>query len=76
MAQDKNIHKYANKVVIGADYAYSHGLKDIDGRQIYSIRQLKAAANFLPASLRWVGNWIPGFIFIPQFVFDIFYSKY
>ncbi|CAF0932447.1 unnamed protein product [Brachionus calyciflorus] len=76
MAQDKNISKYASKVVIGADYGRAHGLKDIDGQEIMSFRQLKAAAHYLPPSLKWIGNLIPGFLTVPQFIFDILYSKY
>ena len=34
LAQDPNLLSYTGKVVIAADYALSHDIKDIDGRVI------------------------------------------
>ena len=34
LAQDPNLMSYTGKVVIAADYALSHDIKDIDGRVI------------------------------------------
>lgn len=77
LAQDENLSKYTSKVVIAADYARAHGIKDVDGRQITSFKQLKSGLLMsLPDNLKWIANLVPGFISIPQFVFDILYSKY
>ncbi|RNA30988.1 dehydrogenase reductase SDR family member 1-like [Brachionus plicatilis] len=68
LAQDKNLSKYTSKVVIAADYARAHGIKDVDGRQITSFKQLKSGLLMsLPDNLKWIANLVPGFISIPQF---------
>ena len=36
LAQDPNLLSFTGKVVIAADYALSHDIKDIDGRVIPS----------------------------------------
>jgi dehydrogenase/reductase SDR family protein 1 len=78
LAQDPNIMKYTSKVLIGAEYAQSHDIKDIDGRSINSFRQLKfIASNYvLPTQLSFLNSFIPGFLKIPQFLLDIVNSKY
>lgn len=77
LAQDKHLPKYSSKVVIAADYARAHGIKDIDGRQILSFKQFKSGLLMvLPDNFKWIAKFVPGFITIPQFVFDILYSKY
>lgn len=77
MAQDANIMKRAGKVVIGAEYAQQHGIRDIDNRVILSFRQVKAiCAYFLPEKFRFVAKFVPGFLKIPQFLLDIMNSKF
>lgn len=77
LATNPNMIKYTSKVVIGADYAYQFGIKDIDGRTIGSLRQIKyLMQNYLPNSVKFVANFVPGFVKIPQFVIDIFTSKF
>lgn len=78
LAQDKNLKRYTSKVVIGADYAQAHGIKDIDNREILSIRQFKTLlrAYVLPENMKFLADWVPGFLKIPQFVLDIVNSKF
>lgn len=77
MAQDANLMRYSSRVVIGADYAQLHNIRDIDNRVILSIRQLKAVCEFfLPEQLKFVSNFVPGFVKIPQFVLDVLNSKF
>ena len=44
LAQDSNLIEYSSKVVIGAEYAQTKNIHDIDGRVIYSITQMKSMA--------------------------------
>ena len=77
MAQDPNIRKLAGRVIIGADYAHQHNIRDIDNRVILSIRQVKAICDyFLPDSLKFVSQYIPGFLRIPQWMIDLVNSKF
>lgn len=77
LALDPIISNYAAKVVVGADYANAHGIRDIDGREILSFRQVKAMIGyFLPEWLRFLENFVPGFLRIPQWILDIKYSKF
>jgi len=77
LAQDPNIMKYTGKVVISADYAQSHGLRDIDNRVIYSYRQVKfMAGKMLPDKFKFIANFIPSFVKVPQFVLSLFSSKF
>jgi hypothetical protein len=78
LAQDPNIMKYTSKVIIGAEYAQAHGIKDIDGRIIYSARQLKSiAANYLlPNQFQFITWFIPSFLKIPTFFIDVLNSKF
>lgn len=77
MAQDQNLMRHAARVVIGADYAQQHGIRDIDNRVILSIRQVKAMCEFfLPEQLKFIANFVPGFVKIPQWLLDIVNSKF
>jgi hypothetical protein len=78
MAQDSKIIKQTARVVIGAEYGQSHGIRDIDNRVIYSHRQVKALLSMfvLPDNLKFITNFIPSFVKIPQFVIDIATSKF
>ena len=78
MASDPNISKYSSKVVISAEYANAHGIRDVDNRVIHSIREVgPILENFiLPPPLKFIGRIIPGFVKIPQFVLDIINSKF
>jgi dehydrogenase/reductase SDR family protein 1 len=77
LASNPKLMKYTSKVVISGDYAYQHGIRDIDGRSIGSFRQIKfLVESVLPNNFKFVANLIPGFVKIPQFVIDIFTSKF
>lgn len=77
MAQDPYIMSYTSRVVLGAEYAQAHGIRDIDNRVILSIRQVKAICEyFLPPKLTFIAKFVPGFVKIPQWVLDIANSKF
>ena len=77
LAQDPNIIKYSSKTVISAEYAQAKNIRDVDGRVIYSIKQLKSIAQtFLPEKLKFIAYFIPAFVKIPQFLIDITFSKF
>lgn len=77
LAQDKNIMNLTGKVIIGAEYAQSHNIHDIDNRMILSYRQVKfLASKYLPDNFKFIANFIPTFVKIPQFVLDIVNSKF
>lgn len=69
--------KYSSKIVIAAEYAANHSIRDIDGRQINSHRQINSAMKLvLPKSLHWTANLVPNFVKLPQFAFDLMGSKF
>ena len=72
MAQDKNIMKYTSSVVIGAEYAQAHGIRDIDDREILSFRQLNYILGYyvLPDNLKFIANWLPNFLKSPLFLIE------
>lgn len=77
LATDPQIMKYTSKVVISAEYAYSHGIKDIDDRVIPSMRDIKPiVAMILPKQLGFIANLVPGFLRVPRFLIDIYESKF
>lgn len=77
LAVDPNLMKYTSKVVIAAEYAAQHSIKDIDGRQIASHRQINSAMKLvLPKPLHWTANLVPDFVKLPQFAFDLMGSKF
>jgi hypothetical protein len=77
MMQDRNIMKYTSKIVIGADYARSHGIVDIDGRSIPSHREFKTIGPFiLPKSLRFLAKYAPSFVRVPNSLLAMANSKY
>lgn len=68
---------YSSKVVIAAEYAQSHGIKDIDNRVIASHRQINSAMKLvLPKQLHFAANCVPNFVKLPQFAFDLMASKF
>lgn len=78
LAADPNLSYYNSKVVIAADYAQSHGITDIDGRVIPSVRQINTLFKdfILPDKLKFIANFIPNFVKIPYFVLAISSSKF
>jgi hypothetical protein len=68
---------YSGKVVFTAEYAQAHGIRDIDGSVVFSFRQAKfMVEKFFPDSLRWLANWVPGFIKVPTFLLNMASSKF
>ena len=77
LACDPNIMKYNSKVVIAAEYAQCHNIKDIDNRTIPSHRQINSAMKLiLPKQLHFVTKVVPDFVKLPQFCFDLMGSKF
>ena len=74
--QDPKLMKYSGKIVTAADYALKHNIRDIDGRVIPSHREFKTLGPMLPKSLRFLNNYVPGSVKVPQIVLDIASSKY
>ena len=65
------------RVIISAEYAQNHGIRDIDNRIIYSFRQVKfLTQKYLPENFRFLSNFVPAFVKIPQFLIDIMNSKF
>ena len=77
LASDPQIMKYTSKVVVSAEYAYSHGIKDIDNRVIPGLRDVKTIlAMVLPKKLGFLAEFVPQCIRIPRFLIDISESKF
>lgn len=77
LANDPKLHSYTSKVVIAAEYAQRHKVTDIDDRTIPSHRQINSAMKLvLPKSLHFVTNFIPNFVKVPQFAFDLMSNKF
>lgn len=77
LAQDPAVMSYSGKVVFTAEYAQAHGIRDIDGSVVFSFRQAKfMVEKFFPDSLRWLANWVPGFIKVPTFLLNMASSKF
>lgn len=77
MAADPKIMKYTSKVVIAAEYAAAHKIKDIDNRTIPSHRQINSAMKLvLPGPLKFTANFVPDFVKLPQFAFDLMGGKF
>lgn len=78
MAQDPQMKNYTARVILAAEYANRHGIKDIDNRVIYSFRELRYLLDVyaLPTSLNFIAHYVPGFVRVPQFVIDIATSKF
>jgi len=71
LANDPKLMSYNSKVVMVADYANCHGIRDIDNRQIDSVRQLAFVAKLmLPERLQMLSNFIPGFVKVPNFMLN------
>ena len=68
---------YTSKVIVAAEYAQAKGIKDIDGRVVPSHRQINNAIKLIfPKPLHFVSNFIPNFVKVPQFAFDLMSSKF
>jgi len=77
LAQDANVMQYTSKVLIGAEYALNNGIRDIDDRVILSMRSIKyLAGRLLPNGLKFIANFIPASLRIPQYIIDISKSKF
>ena len=77
LAQESNVMKYSSRVVISEDYGNSRGIKDIDGREIDSFRQLNVILkHILPPSLGFIAKLVPRFIKVPKFVITLLSSKF
>ena len=77
LASNPDVMKYTARVVLAAEYAQAHGIRDIDNHIIPSFRQVNfLCEHFLPKSISFVGNLIPNFVKIPQFLLDIVNSKF
>jgi len=69
LATDPKLLSYSSKAVMVADYANCHGIRDIDNRQIASVRQLAFLAQLvLPDRLQYITRFIPGFVKVPNFM--------
>jgi len=77
LAQDPKLMSYNSQTVLVADYAQCHGIRDVDNRQIASVRQLWFLAQMmLPNQLQYMANLIPGFIKVPQFMLSAFNDRF
>lgn len=77
MAQDPDLIKYTGKVIIGAEYALRHNLRDVDNRVILSYRSIRfMVSQYLPVGLQFLANLIPASLRIPQAIIDITNSKF
>jgi len=75
LAQDPKLMSYNSQVVIVADYAQSHGIVDIDNRQIASVRQVSYLAQMvLPDRCQFMTRFIPRFVKVPTFMITAFNS--
>jgi dehydrogenase/reductase SDR family protein 1 len=76
LAQDPKMMTYNSQCVLVADYANNHCIRDIDNRQIASVRQLAFFTQMmLPERMQFINRFIPGFIKIPSFVIDMMNMK-
>lgn len=77
LANDPKLMKYTSKIVVAAEYAQCHGIKDVDNRVVASHRQINSALKLvLPKQLHFAANLIPNFVKLPQFAFDLMASKF
>jgi len=77
LGADPDIMKYTSKIVIGAEYAQKHNIKDIDNRTIASHRQINSAIKLImPKFLHPLAGLVPDFVKLPQFAFDLMGSKF
>jgi hypothetical protein len=68
---------YSSKILIAAEYAQAKCIRDIDGRIVPSHRQINSAIKLvLPKQLHFFSNFIPNFVKVPQFAFDLMSSKF
>ncbi len=77
LANDPKLMSYSSKILIAAEYAQAKSIRDIDGRVVPSHRQINSAIKLvLPKQLHFVSNFIPNFVKVPQFAFDLMSSKF
>jgi dehydrogenase/reductase SDR family member 1 len=77
LANDPKLMSYSSKILIAAEYAQAKSIRDIDGRVVPSHRQINSAMKLvLPKQLHFVSNFIPNFVKVPQFAFDLMSSKF
>lgn len=78
LAADPKLADYTAKVLIAAEYAADHGIKDIDNREIMVMRRINTILHnyVLPDSLKFLANFVPNFLKVPQFLLDIQLSKF
>jgi len=77
LAQDAKLMSYTSSIVVVADYAQAHSIRDIDDRVIASYRQLNYYASLLlPERFQYLANYIPGFVKIPNFLLSSLNAKF
>ena len=65
------------KSIYYLEYAQLHNIRDIDNRVIFGMREARFILDrVLPDNLKFVINFVPGFVKIPQFVLDVMNSKF
>lgn len=77
MAQDPMIMNYTSKVVLVADYAQCKGIRDIDNKEVASMRQVSFYASLiLPERAQFITRFIPNFVKVPNFVLTAMNTKF
>jgi dehydrogenase/reductase SDR family protein 1 len=77
MAQDPTIMSYTSKVVLVADYAQCRGIRDIDNKEVASMRQVSFYASLiLPERAQFLTRFIPNFVKVPNFVLTAMNTKF
>jgi len=77
LAQDAKLLTLTSSIVVAADYAQTHRIRDIDDREIASYRQLNYYASLvLPERFQYLAKYIPGFVKIPHFILSSFNGKF
>jgi dehydrogenase/reductase SDR family protein 1 len=77
LATDPRLMRHTSKVVIAADYAQERGIRDVDNRRVPSFRQVNAAMKLvLPKSVHFAASFVPDFVKVPTFLFDLMNSKF
>jgi len=77
MAQDPKIMNYTSKVVLVADYAQCRGIRDIDNKEVASMRQVSFYASLiLPERAQFLTRFIPNFVKVPNFVLTAMNTKF
>lgn len=74
IAMDKNVMDVTGKTLLTADLGYKYGFKDVDDRNIYSLRSLPGILNV--AGLTTAASIAPGWIKIPGWLMGAATSKF